>query len=297
MTHEELQKEIDLIGSIEDCDFSLIAKTIELYIQADEVERALWILNNLPGKHRDYIPYELVKLKAEILAAMVTPHAYLTSELDNGVHSPEGAAEVLGMLMRGVLLKEEVKRFNDKALIPHLIDMGPGEYFIPIGLKHLNYRFTYLDLGMDKRTSEKAHPLLYDVRREKCGDVPKIFIAMEIIEHLPEPRDIVVECLRHFGDYPDRIHMSTPCYTFDGGKKDWRKPCGLPHLRTYTPTEFVKTANDLFPGYRWEVYKSRIMSIRGCRVDKADTPLFEDHESLQLELDKAKKVQTPPSTI
>lgn len=266
-----------------------MAKVIESYVEADEVERALWMLANLPGKYRDMMPMNLFNLRSDILRAMITPHGYLTSNLDSNVQSPEKSAAICESYIRGILLREEVRRYNQLSFIPHLVDMGPGEYFLPLGLKELGLRFSYWDLALDRNTGEKAHPLLFDVRKEHPShSAPGIFVALEIIEHLHNPQDLVTECLRYFeGRYPDRIHVSTPLYTYDGTKKEWRKPCGLPHLRTYSPNEFFQTMHHLFPGYKWEMYQSRVMSMRGCRFDATDGPLFANEEALRQELDKA----------
>lgn len=251
---------------------------IECYVQSDEVERALWLLDNLPGAFRDFPPPELVALKKDILAAMITPHGYLTSGCDSDVGTFEQSSKSVLSFLRGILILKEVERYNTRGLKPHIVDVGPGEYFIPLGLKHLNCDFTYYDIAMDPNTGQVAHPLIHDKRQAKPDNQPTIFVALEIIEHLPATRDLVIEAQRHCQGWPDRIHLSTPCYTYDAAVKNWRRPTGLPHLRTYTPMEFLSEASKLFPGYSWEIYNHTVMSLRGCRNDKLDKALMTEND-------------------
>lgn len=244
----------------------LCEKYVESLIHMDEVERALLVLENIPAEFRDSPPENLFKLRRQILASLCTAHAYMSSGLDAQV-IPEHAIPNLHLNLRGKLIEAEVKKYNEQGKTPHIVDVGPGEYWVPIALKQLGYRFTYWDVAFDAKTQSVAHPLLEMRVSIPAVNQPRIFLALEIIEHLPAPSDLSVECLRHCQDWPERIHLSTPRYTYDTKEKDWRKPCGLPHLRAYTPTEFLSTARKLFPGYEWQIYSDRIMSLRGMRWD------------------------------
>lgn len=251
-------------------DPELCQKYVESLIENDEVERALLVLNNVPSFQRDNPPENLFVLKRQILSAICTPHAYLNSGLDSQVH-PETAVSNLHLNVRGKLVEAEVRKYNEKGMIPHLVDVGPGEYWIPMALIQLGLRFTYWDIAMDPNTQAVAHPLIGTHRVSKAmPDQPEIFLALEIIEHLPHPMDLSVECLRHCRDWPERVHLSTPEYCYDNKPKDWRRPCGLPHLRAYTPGEFLAEAKRIFPVYEWQVYSSRITSLRGMRRDVSE---------------------------
>lgn len=240
---------------------------VESLVQADEVERALLVLDNVPAKFRANPPPVLVRLRDQIIGALCTTHAYMSSGLDSKV-SAEAAVDNLRYNIRGQLIEAEVKRYNEQKLMPHIVDVGPGEYFIPLALAQLGYRFTYWDVGVDPETAKQAHPLLALNRQpKKLTDQPTVFMALEIIEHLPETRDLTVECLRHCGWWPERVHLSTPRHCYDENEKDWRKPCGLPHLRAYTEAEFIAEAKKLFPNYEWQMYSSHIQSLRGLRKD------------------------------
>lgn len=251
-------------------------------LHADEAERALLVLDNVPAYFRDNPTTAMTKLRGEILGAMITAHAYMSSGLDAEVR-PELAVPTMQSLLRGLLVKAEVERYtkkNPKAgnfetsypTVPHLIDVGPGEYFIPMALQELQMPFTYWDIVMDKNTAPRAYEVISGRRQQKATSIedPTIFLALEIIEHLADPRELAVEALRHSGKWPERVHLSTPRYCYDGNEKNWNKPCGLPHLRCYTPKEFVHAATYIFPGYVWQFYESQPMSLRGMRSDTID---------------------------
>lgn len=259
-------------------DPALCEKYVLSLIDHEEIERALYVLDNIPAYYRDNQPENLVKLKKDILSSLCTTHAYMIGNLDSEVLLA-AASNVLALTLRGQLLEAEVSGYNNVGLSPHIVDMGPGEFFIPLGLiQKKNYKFTYDPLVVDQKTQKFAMPLIEDVLAKKNPSPinPQIFAALEVIEHLPSIKDITIECLRHCGEWPERIHLSTPKYTYDNSTKVWNKPCGLPHLRAYTPREFVQAAHELFPNYVWQLYDGTIMSLRGQRHDKIDSkPLLQ----------------------
>lgn len=232
-------------------------------IRFDEVEKALELLNLMPAYHRDYPIPEIEALKSQILSALITPHAYLTSGLDAKVEEKQAIANVQNLLRGQVLIKELIAHPGI-----HLVDMGPGEYWVPIGLKALGHEFTYNPIAFDMNAKATAEKLIQEVYEPTPPSDRKIaFICHEVIEHLPSTQDIAIEALRHCGRWPDFVHLSTPLYTFDYRSRNWNKKCGLPHLRAYTPREFIAEANRLFPGYNWEYCTDAIQSLRGYKVD------------------------------
>lgn len=270
LTPEQVDQNKHMLGWLEGFDEDAYLKVVEMLVNADEVERALLMLDNVPAIYRDQPTYKMTQMRKDILGAMCTPHAYMTGEYDP-TPRPDDAVAQLQYLTRGRLIEAEVRRYNKSGEMPHIVDVGPGEYIIPIALKALGLRFTYKEVAMDTKTHAAAMPLIESVRVEPQQDQPRIFLANEIIEHLPAPRDLVTEAIRHCGRWPDRVHLSTPCYTFNGKLKPWRALGGLPHLRAYTPKEFQFEAMKLFPMFRWECHLDLIMSLVGHREDKIPT--------------------------
>lgn len=240
-----------------------IAAALEL-VRNDEVERALKLLDLVPAFHRDNPIPELEQLKKEIRAALITPHAYLTSGLDSDVSVEKAVATIQGLLRGRVLLRELKARSGT----PHIVDMGPGEYWVALGLKELGFEFTYHELAFDQNAATAFEMLVPAISREKKKGAQTIFLCHEVIEHLPSTDDITIEALRHCGGWPDFVHLSTPYYCYDPThtRDQWNKPCGLPHLRGYTPREFIAEANRLFPGYNWEYCTDAIQSLRGYKT-------------------------------
>lgn len=255
-------------GQVESFNPFLVETYVNCLLHADETERALLVLDNLPAFYRDNMPPNLKKLRDDIVRARITPHGYLDCDYDSEVTLEKATGNI--SLSRFQFVQDDVERFNKADKHPHIVDCGPGEYVIPIGLKSKGLQFTYEPLSMDQKARAKFDDLnstdvIYDNAADKTS--PYIFCALEIIEHLPDPLDLATEALSHYTGSPDVIHMSTPLYTYDGRIKEWNKVGGLPHLRAYTPNEFFMTANKIFPGYKWDLFPGQIISLRGVRLD------------------------------
>lgn len=246
------------IGEVKDFDTKPFLEAAEWLCRADEPERALRLLENLPAYYRDHMPNEVSEMRRDILGSLLTPHAYASVDFDSEV-----GRDVLDSLLRGRMVKKTLDEIKGPV---HIVEMGPGEYWLPIGLSQRGYEFTYHDISLLQRTGKQAReivPSVWKNTRPGESDLPKLFVAFEIIEHLADPKEIATEAARHCGT-PDYIFLSTPLYTFDT-KTHWRKPNGQPHLRAYTPSEFVLTANQIFPGYKWELEADQIMVLKGTR--------------------------------
>lgn len=262
-TIEQIMKEV---GWCEFFDIEPFIKAANILVAADEPLRALQLLDNLPGYYRDNIPEEVEKIRSEIYALLATPTFYTTNKYDAFVRADE-AEETVDKLLRGQLIQADVKKYNDEGKTPHIVDLGPGEYWLPIGLKKKGLSFTYKDIGLCIEAKEKAAAHIGNLWTEPAVDAPVIFVACELIEHLHHETDIRVE-MEKLKLKPDVIHISTPLYTFDGRKHrlEWQKQGDLGHLRTYTPKEFSETIVKMFPTHTWMLTVSQIMHMRGFKL-------------------------------
>lgn len=239
-----------------------------ILVAADEPLRALKLLQELPGYYRDHIPVEIHDLSKKILKMLATPVFYAGNFWDTHVGDVEKAVASLDGLLRGILIKTDVEEYNKQGITPHIIDLGPGEYWLPIALSKKGYHFTYQGLGLCDIAAQKAKDILPGHLVDKNPENAKatIFVACELIEHLHYENDILVEFERSEAN-ADIIHLSTPKYTYDIGARQiqWEGKGCLGHLRTYTPREFQDVVCQMFTGYTWGYCDDYIMHLRGTK--------------------------------
>ena len=244
-------------------DSSPFIKAADVLVAADEPMRALQLLDNLPGYYRDYPPKEILDMKRDIYAKLATATFYQKEDTP-GIASYEEVKPVAHSFLRYQLVQQDVAKYNQEGKTPHIIDLGPGKYYLPIALKGDGLKFTYQDLGFNGRSQMSFldhHQDLYVDKAAKGS--PVIFVACENIEHLHHEEDIKAECYRT-GTEPDIVHISTPKYTYDTRQTrlNWREHGDIGHLRTYTLPEFIKVCNKMFPTYRINAYDSSILHLR-----------------------------------
>lgn len=252
-------------GKLEFFDPTPWLQCADILAAGDEPLMALKLLELVPGFYRDHYPVLLQEKRAQIQAALTTPAWYVTNYHDTKVREELAVSTVEGTL-RGVNILEDVKNFNIQGLIPHIIDLGPGEYWLPIGLQKLGCEFTYQPIGLCSEAHEKAIQIIGSRIQAKRAGRPEIFVACELIEHLHHEADIRSDCARARGN-PDIIHISTPKYCFDGRAEriNWSQFGELGHLRTYTPDEFRAAVLKMWPEYQWTYVDGQPMHMRGLR--------------------------------
>jgi hypothetical protein len=231
----------------------------EELLRHDEVERALQLLDLLPGLYRYNVPLKIVEFKNEILKQITTPTYY--AKHDSPLVLPEDH-KAFANTLRGSLLLKDVQEFNKQGDHPFVFDLGPGTYDALLMLKAFGCIFLYDCLFLHESGSSQEIKALYsDLKPEaEASAYTTIFVANELIEHLPNPHDIKADMLRTVG-LADIIHISTPTFCFHT-KDDWRENRNLEHLRTYTPHEFIDTVSKIFPEYKLEYHAGQIQHLR-----------------------------------
>jgi hypothetical protein len=231
------------IGRPRHFDVERFLDAVEDMINADEVERALLMLDNMPAYYRDHVPERAAEIRQSLHRQLWTPVQY--AGIYEGV-IPDcwpGRAQVLEGLVR---------QLNSEGKAPHVMELAPGSGFIEAGLRERGLTCSYESLGLDKR--------------KEPGDVsgPAIFVAFEIIEHLSNEWEIYQNYLK-FNREAEHILLSTPLYTCAGGMSGWReRPLG--HLRTYTPLEFQQKAQAMFKGYQWKAFVDETIILLGSKA-------------------------------
>lgn len=234
-----------------------LKKWVSFLVEADEAETALNTLKNLPGFYREHYPKDLLELRRTILKQFMTQKDYIENDIETELMSEERSVQILEHTHRAQAVLKKVKEYNERGLKPHLIDLGPGEYWLPMALKKKECKFTYQGIGLQNKAEAQAKAILKDYLFTFKEPIqrPVIFCAMEIIEHLWNPYEVEMH-LAKLPEKPDYMFISTPLYTFGQGNDTWTKPedCGkLGHIKTYTPTDLVQYCLKSFPDYSWEI--------------------------------------------
>lgn len=243
-------------------DLQCFIKAAEELLRADETIRALNLLDNLPAYYRQNIPLEVHNLKRDIMSRIATASFYATS-MGYELSAPDDTHLKVANTLRGQLLLRDIKEMNEKDMMPHLLDMAPGEYSFVRMLQHNLCKFTYQASYVNHPSHMKYRKHFEEIEVEKAQyeDRPKIYFAGEIIEHLWQEDELRYEMERKIG-LADVIHVSTPNMTFDYLCTDWRIKGDLGHLRAYTPNEFAITMHKMFPEYEQQIFISPILHAR-----------------------------------
>ncbi len=244
-------------------DFDKLAYLSEKLVMSDETELGEQLLECVPGFYRDNYPMQLFQLKKDIKAKRFTISDYACNEGDDVDLKKDYVGNVLA-LARGKAVYERLLKANASGVIPHLIDFGPGDYWMALGLNRMNLKFTYQPIGLHNNAMLSAKEELEAIWCTRdVKDRENWFIAFEIIEHLPYVDEIRDHYDRIKADVT-KVFLSTPTYCFGEGNPTWRER-GIPHLRTYTPQEFFQESSRLFREYRFEYIPDPVMVLVGSK--------------------------------
>ena len=252
-------------GEIKGFDVKPFIDAAQWLLRSDEFERAMYVLDNLPAYYRDNVPQEVKDLKKHAYSQWMNLNDYVINPHDE-IFDKERAVQSMNGTLRGNMLRDHVKKANDEGITPHIVDMGPGEFWLPMALKETGHKFTYYGYCLQKRQEGRVREYLGDIWQDKTPDKNVIFNACEIIEHITKPEYDITQLFYRMCPNAETIYISTPLYTFGGGNFKWEEQSEkglLGHLRAYTPKEFYKVVTDMFPGYVLEFIPNEIMMIKG----------------------------------
>ena len=254
--------EQSLSGPMKNENIQCFLDCAEELLRADETERALWLLDNMPAYRRDNPPAEVVTLKNEIMSQIATASFYATDKGCELVAHPE-IHKIMKNSLRGDILVKEMKHLNSSGHSPIFVDLAPGEYAFVRLLIYEKIKFKYIPVWVN---GPSYNHYLKDFESTLDDSLtpnePKVFFACEIIEHLHKEDELRHNMNRSCG-IADIIHISTPKHTFDTNCLDWRFKGPLGHLRAYCPSEFYRIVERLFPEYELTFFDHQPMHIRG----------------------------------
>lgn len=216
---------------------SFLESAITLHLNDDPL-RALQSLDLLPAPYRENPTPEIIALRQKIKAALITSRGYGDHPADDNVCTPEMGINTFRVLLRAILIHEVVKALNAQGHEPHILEIGPGSYWLPVGLHALGFKFKYTGLGVNPATKMQFAGSIGDKREAHYKSGPKLFVAFEVIEHVERPDSLAWEAHQFFGD-PDIALFSTPHLCYDPASEKVRTfaPQSQQHLRTYTTKE------------------------------------------------------------
>jgi hypothetical protein len=251
-------------------------------IQSDELQIALQMCDQVPGFYRDNYPPELSEIKRTLYRQTYDQIEYATDDEEAECTREFGEAQWDNgyMYPRAEVVAKLVKELNTQELDPWIFDLGCSHGNLPLGLLKEKLRFTYRGAGMNWRIQEKVKDWLGNYWQHKpakegesltlTGDgfeklpaQPTILYCTEVIEHCFNPHDIV-HSAHKVGVAFDHIILSVPKYTLGGGLPDWQTR-RLGHVRTWTPKEFIRFADESFPGYTWQLFDAYSMVLQGAK--------------------------------
>lgn len=248
---------------IKNFDLGCFLQAANELLRADETIRALNLLDNLPAYYRQNVPMEVTDLKREVQSRIATASFYATSS-GYELTAPDDSYTKVHNTLRGHLLLRDVKALNENDIMPHVLDLAPGEYAFVRMLQHQKTLFTYQASYVNAPSYNHFSKHFTEHEMDwptKTKHRPIIYFAGEIIEHLWQEEEIRFEMERKVG-LADIIHISTPNMTFDYNCTDWRSKGDLGHLRAYTPQEFSNTIQRMFPEYDIQILVSPILHAR-----------------------------------
>lgn len=238
--------------------------SVEQMIMADEIQFALKMLENLPGWYRDNYPVRAIKIKQRLMKSLMFITDYASDESECVIDKSKVEDKILTIFCqpRGELIVKIIKQYNDQNLSPHIIEMGPADYWLPAGLQKADLKFSYKDITINKAAQEAAYASILDnTKHEPDPNSPHVFCAFEVIEHMWNPDEIAYHVYK-LDKIPDIIMVSTPKYCLGGGLGNWDSR-ELGHIRTWTPNELVNWAIRNFPQYSWTIVDYHMQVIIG----------------------------------
>ncbi len=235
---------------------------------ADEIILAYHLLDNMPGYYRENYPERAKEIKALVNKNLMSIYDYANNEDEFGEKQFEEARVQLARMdsqPRGEVLVNKVRDLNRQGIEPHLFEVGPSNYFMPIGLAGGGCKFTYSDLNFNSRAKEfiKSKNIINFADRKP--DDYKMYLFCEIIEHLWRTED-AVDIYRKYHNEADWFMLSTPRFTMGGGLDSW-KTRQLGHIRTWTPKEISTFATEKFPEFDWHIYSTPMMVMVGDKIN------------------------------
>lgn len=230
---------------------------VEQMIAAEEIERALWMLDNPPGWYRMNPPESFKKLRDKLYEQFHTTIDYSNDRQDDLTKfTPDEMVAYGHNSLRFKEVFDLVEKLNKEEIAPHIIEIAPGNGFLADYLLHTCCKFTYIGFGLGHRKVRATEFIGYKQ--------VNIFVCFEVIEHLHNPIEIYHHFIKQQLDF-SYIFISTPYCTWKGGFPNWYE-MKLGHLRTYNPKELAEFGVKHWPNYKFNIVADYEMVMIGKKT-------------------------------
>lgn len=240
---------------------------IEQMIRADEIEIALKMLDQIPAWWRENYPQELTEIRTTLYRNLYDTFEYASDSDEAGWAKEDAEAQFLTAYTypRAEILLDTVKQFNAQGLTPWVFELSTSHGLLPLGLKKHGAIFRFAAKNLNQPALLKVKEWLGPVwADEPSRDQPTVFVFTEALEHAYREEDLRQSYYKLGIDF-DVVILSVPYGCLGGGLPNWRER-RIGHVRGYTRNDFIKLANDYFPGRKWELTPAYSMVLKGVRA-------------------------------
>ena len=261
-------------------DLAKYLEVVDQMCSCDEVLTALDMLNKLPAWYRENEPSTVTELRRFIENKIYLPAQYAVHDFETYKDASEfemkynplleGLEHKIDMQFcqpRGHLAVQLIQTLNKNGQIPHIVEFGPSDYWLPLGLKRYGCKFTYYGYSLNKAAESQIKSHL-DGYWMSPGNEPKdatyVYVCCEVVEHLMNVDEVKLYSTK-LGRGPDHVIFSCPHNSYFGGKPKWRD-FDVEHIRTFTTKEFIDLAKRFWPNLTWELFLAPSQVLWGKRV-------------------------------
>lgn len=244
-------------------DLELALKFLQMNVDSDNVVNALKMADMLPAYYREGLHDAINLWKHNVWKRVATINDYSSGEAKE-IRKEASLQEFQALRFQAV--DQLVAQWNDQERIPHIVDLGPGEYAMAIGLQAKGRRFTYKPIAITNKIPAQAMKHIENVFKIAPDfHQPQIFCCFEMIEHLFNPDDVINYYHRENLN-AEHVLISTPYGALGGG---WNRAYAdmIAHVQDFNQKELLGFATKHWPWLKWNYIHGPQMLVIGSRVN------------------------------
>lgn len=245
-------------------DLEHALKTAQMLVDSDNVVGAFKFVDEcFPAYYREG-QHDLIELwKHNVRKRIATINDYASGEMKE-IRKEFSLQEFKALRFQAV--DQLVAHWNAQEREPYIVDLGPGEYTLPIGLKENGRKFTYKPIAITSKVPPQAMKHIEDVYAiAPKFHQPQIFTCFEMIEHSFHPDDIA-DYYHRENINAEHVLISTPYGALGGG---WNRVHAdiIAHVKDFNKKELIAFAMKHWPWLKWEYIHGPQMLVMGNRIN------------------------------